>query len=543
MRVAVINDQVLRFDGELAAERHGVAGVDGEIEEDLLELAGVGFDAAEGIAEAQAELDVFTNQAAEELAHVGDEFVEVEDLGLKDLHAAEGEHLAGEGSGAVGCFANLLATAVEGLVGLQAVEKQIAVAADYGEQVVEVVGDAACHAAEGFHFLGLAELAFELSALRFVALQRVAHPIKSTGQFRQFIMAAGFEGIFHVATLECVNTFYEGSEGAGGGAGDDGHEAQAEEEMIESLEIGVGFEQGLENDDVRDGLQARGEFDGAGVIAFIAQDKFGGNKLVGKAAGEFRFLQHGKRADGNFTGFAEDDVAGGDARKIRGSAFVDQPADDDKAEEIFARGAVIERLKNNLIKARTAEPPARSFFAIDGTGNHFLGAGDGEGRGGGMERNDFCIFVCKDEKTAVIRLPGVFAGVANGGGIAVTHVGERGEQIGLAAKRGFLLAVDGLDSEGGVLRVAFDLEFDLCLRVAAYDEKGNAGESGGEKDEGKEELGAQAEIGGAVTQEVCDRAAGQEPGAELVVRHRASRVRNERMSENGTIVPISRYEE
>jgi len=43
VRVAVINDEVLGFDGELAPERHGVAGVDGEIEENLLKLAGVGF--------------------------------------------------------------------------------------------------------------------------------------------------------------------------------------------------------------------------------------------------------------------------------------------------------------------------------------------------------------------------------------------------------------------------------------------------------------------------------------------------------------------
>ncbi len=52
-------------------------------------------------------------------------------------------------------------------------------AADYGEQVVEVVGDAAGHAAKGFHFLSLAELTFELFALGFVALQSVAHPVES----------------------------------------------------------------------------------------------------------------------------------------------------------------------------------------------------------------------------------------------------------------------------------------------------------------------------------------------------------------------------
>jgi len=178
MRVVVIDEEVLRFEGEPAAKGHGVAGVDGEVQENLFELAGVGFDAAERITEAQAEFDVFANETAEKLAHVGDEFVEVEDFGLKDLHAAEGEHLAGEGSGTVGSFANLLGAAVEGIFWLQMVEKQVAVAADDGEEIVEVVGDAAGHAAEGFHFLGLAELAFELFALGLVALEGVAHAVE-----------------------------------------------------------------------------------------------------------------------------------------------------------------------------------------------------------------------------------------------------------------------------------------------------------------------------------------------------------------------------
>ncbi len=347
-------------------------------------------------------------------------------------------------------------------------------------------------------------------------------------------MAAGFEGIFHVAALEGVNTFDEGGErardGVGDeideqGAGDDGHEAEAKEEAIEALEIGVRFAVGFQNDDVRSGLQAGGELDGVSVKTLVAQNQFCGDKFVGKAARKLRFLEQGKGADGNFAGFAEDDVAGGDASEIGGGAFADQPADDDKTEEIFARGVVVERLKNNLIEACAAEPPTGTFSASDGARNHFLGGGGIEGRSGGVEGDDFCVLVCEDEKIAVVGLPGIFAGVADGGGIAVAHVGERGEQIGFAAEGGFLLAMDSLDSERGVLRIEFDLVLDLGLRVAANDEESKAGECGGEEDEGKEELGAQAEIDWAVAQDVCDSAAGQEPGAELGERHRASRLR------------------
>ena len=158
-----------------------------------------------------------------------------------------------------------------------------------------------------------------------------------------------------------------------------------------------------------------------------------------------------------------------------------------------------------------------------------------------MEGDDFGVLVDEDEKIAVVGLPGIFAGVANGGGIAVAHVGERGEQVGFAAEGGFLLAMDGLDGEAGVLRIEFDLALNLGLGVAANDEKRDAGEGCSEKNEREEELGAQAETGGAVTQKVCGRAAGQEPGSELDVRHRVSRLRNNANSTNGKEVLSCRY--
>ena len=45
------------------------------------------------------------------------------------------------------------------------VEQDLGVSADDHEEIVEVVGDAAGEAADGFHFLGLAELVFENAAL------------------------------------------------------------------------------------------------------------------------------------------------------------------------------------------------------------------------------------------------------------------------------------------------------------------------------------------------------------------------------------------
>lgn len=101
--------------------------------------------------------------------------------------------------------------------------------------------------------------------------------------------------------------------------------------------------------------------------------------------------------------------------------------------------------------------------------------------------------------------------------------------------------MDGLNGEGGVLRIKFDLAFDLSLGVAADNQKGDAGERGGEKDEGEEEFGAQTKVAGAVTQKACGRAAGEDSGAEAGKGHRASRLRKAAGSTNGTEVPIIEY--
>ena len=83
-------------DGERAALGHGVAGVDGEVEQHLPELARIGAQLAELRIEEQAQLDVLADHAAEQLGDVLDDAVEVQDLGLEDALAAEGEELAGE---------------------------------------------------------------------------------------------------------------------------------------------------------------------------------------------------------------------------------------------------------------------------------------------------------------------------------------------------------------------------------------------------------------------------------------------------------------
>ena len=118
----------------------------------------------------KAELNVFANDAPQQLAHLEDHFIDVQDLGLEHLHPAESKELAREGSSPVRSFPNLLRVIVKRAVWLHAVKKQFAVAPDYSQQVVKIVRNPPCQAAQRLHFLSLPELAFELSPLRFIPL-------------------------------------------------------------------------------------------------------------------------------------------------------------------------------------------------------------------------------------------------------------------------------------------------------------------------------------------------------------------------------------
>ena len=141
-----------------AAVRHRVACVDGEIDDHLLDLAGVGADGAEPGAGADVELDVLAEQALQRAADLGDDRVQVERPRLEHLPAAEGEQLLRQLGGAVGSPLDLAEVAAKLDVAVRALEQQRGVAGDPGQQVVEVVGDAAGEPAEALELLRVQQL-------------------------------------------------------------------------------------------------------------------------------------------------------------------------------------------------------------------------------------------------------------------------------------------------------------------------------------------------------------------------------------------------
>ena len=165
-RVFVVEHHVRRLDHEPAAGGHRVAGVDDEVHQHLLELAAVHLDGADVRLGAHVDRDVLADQPAEHLVQLGDERVDVEERRFHELLPGEAEQLPGEAARGLAGAADLVERLPDRVIGRAGPpSSHPGPAEDHGQQVVEVVGDAAGQPADRLHLLGLAQLLLQLQAL------------------------------------------------------------------------------------------------------------------------------------------------------------------------------------------------------------------------------------------------------------------------------------------------------------------------------------------------------------------------------------------
>jgi hypothetical protein len=88
-RVGVIDIHVGRLDRQLAATGHRVAGVDRQVDQDLVDVAGVSKDAVEGRLEVGDQLYVLAKGPLQQFEDAGDGDVEVQDPRLHHFAAGE----------------------------------------------------------------------------------------------------------------------------------------------------------------------------------------------------------------------------------------------------------------------------------------------------------------------------------------------------------------------------------------------------------------------------------------------------------------------
>ena len=92
----------------LSALRHGVSGIDGQIQDHLFQLPCIGLDYPRAGIELCRDGNIFANQTMEKVFDARHHFVQIEVGGLHGLFAAEGEELAGERGRAATRFLDLL---------------------------------------------------------------------------------------------------------------------------------------------------------------------------------------------------------------------------------------------------------------------------------------------------------------------------------------------------------------------------------------------------------------------------------------------------
>ena len=129
----------------------------------MLHLIRVRPDVREGGVEGDHDADAFTDQAREELLDLGDRVVEVQHARTHDVASAEREELLRERRGPVGRSGDRGDVGAQGVLRGQAAQQDRAMPDHDGEQVVEIVGDAAGQPAHHLHLVRLPQL-----RLRFV---------------------------------------------------------------------------------------------------------------------------------------------------------------------------------------------------------------------------------------------------------------------------------------------------------------------------------------------------------------------------------------
>jgi len=105
--IGIVQLNVRGLDGELPTMGHGVTGIDGQIHDDLLDLARVGAHAPQPRRRHGDQMNVFTDQPLEHPIHVGRDGVEVKYFGLEHLLAAERQELPGQRRGPFPSFLDL----------------------------------------------------------------------------------------------------------------------------------------------------------------------------------------------------------------------------------------------------------------------------------------------------------------------------------------------------------------------------------------------------------------------------------------------------
>ena len=160
-------------EGQRAFAAHRIAGVDRHVDQGGLELAEIRPDVAGLVGDPGLDGDPRARDGIEHLRDGAQRGADLEDLGAEGLPAREGEELTGKLGGAVHRVGDRLDVAAPPLLREVRPLEQVGRRLDHGQQVVEVVGDAAGELAHCLQLLRLPQGFLDALALDALGLQAV----------------------------------------------------------------------------------------------------------------------------------------------------------------------------------------------------------------------------------------------------------------------------------------------------------------------------------------------------------------------------------
>ena len=152
-------------DGEPAFAFHGVAAVDGEVDQGGLELGDVGNRKAIAVRYLDVDPDPAADEGTDELGHGLDLRADIEHLRLQRLPAGKCQQLSGQLGSALHGLGNRVDVAPAALFRQFAAAQEVGRGADDGQEIVEIVRHAAGQLSDRFHLLRLAQRFLALAAL------------------------------------------------------------------------------------------------------------------------------------------------------------------------------------------------------------------------------------------------------------------------------------------------------------------------------------------------------------------------------------------
>ena len=164
-RVVLVQHDVAGLDRQLAALRHGIARVHREVEQGGLQLRGIDHGQPDLAFRAGFQLHLFSEGSPQQMVGFQDDLVQIDHARLQRLLSREGQQAAHEIGAAIGGLQGDLGGLAGARVCAGPFGQHVQIADDHGQEIVEVVGDAAGQLADAFHLLRLGQLAFRHPAI------------------------------------------------------------------------------------------------------------------------------------------------------------------------------------------------------------------------------------------------------------------------------------------------------------------------------------------------------------------------------------------